>query len=162
MLLGAGLVIVGAGMPRIAYQDTTVGTLRLATLSGSGAMAFKLAFNESFAHYSPGMLLEVENVRRLHATRGITWMDCGAVPDSQLFNRVWIHRRTIETLLLSTGRSKGTILLSLLPLLRLANRSLHALGLGRRAAPTESIETGAPTVIEAPVLPAPAGAILQP
>jgi hypothetical protein len=32
-------VIVGAGMPRIAYQDTTVGTLRLATLTGAGATA---------------------------------------------------------------------------------------------------------------------------
>ncbi len=136
--------------------------MRVSFAAGSGAMAFKLAFNESFAHYSPGMLLEVENVRRLHATRGITWMDCGAVPDSQLFNRVWIHRRTIETLLLSTGRSKGTLLLSLLPLLRLANRSLVSLGLGRRAAPTESIETDAPSVVAAPSLPAPRAAVLQP
>ncbi len=128
--------------------------MRVSFSAGSGAMAFKLAFDERFAHYSPGMLLEVENVRRLHTKSGITWMDCGAVPDSQLFNRVWIHRRTIETLLLSTGRSKGTVLLSLLPLLRLANRSLSTLGLGRRAAPTEPIPARTRVVAEAPTLPA--------
>ena len=32
-------ISVGAAGPRIAYQDTTVGTLRFATLTGSGAMA---------------------------------------------------------------------------------------------------------------------------
>lgn len=113
------------------------GAQRLSFRAGNGAMAFRVAYNEELARCSPGLLLEVENIRRLHAARRVSWMDCGAVPYSDLFNRVWIHRRTIETLLVSTGRATGALLVSLLPLLRLVNRALDAGGLGRRAAPTE-------------------------
>lgn len=125
-LLGLGLRVG----ERLAAQ-------RLSFTSGSGAMAFKLAFDEAFAPQSPGVLLEMENIRRLHAPSAPAWMDCGAVPYSELFNRMWLHRRTIETLLLSIGRPLGSVMVSVLPVLRLANRLLQAGGLGRRAAPTE-------------------------
>lgn len=118
---------------------------RLSFRAAGGAMAFRVAYDEELARYSPGLLLEVENIRRMHrgaspsAPGGhpISWMDCGAVPYSDLFNRVWIHRRTIETMLLSTGRVSGAFLLSVLPLLRFVNRTLDAGGLGRRAASTD-------------------------
>jgi hypothetical protein len=130
---------------RLLALDMDVGgepaAKRVSFTSGNGAMAFKLAFNEAFARFSPGVLLEMENIRRLHARPEVTWMDCGAVPYSELFNRMWIHRRTIETLLLTTGRTSGNLLVSVLPLLRFANRSLHALGLGRRAARDEIEES---------------------
>src|SRR5262245_57432084 len=35
-------------------------------LSGDGSFAFKIAFDEEYARYSPGVLLELENIRLLH------------------------------------------------------------------------------------------------
>jgi CelD/BcsL family acetyltransferase involved in cellulose biosynthesis len=35
-------------------------------IAGRGAFAFKIAFDEEFARYSPGILLEFENIRLLH------------------------------------------------------------------------------------------------
>jgi len=138
--------IVGAALERnrLLGLRMTVGgapaAARLSFRTGNGAMAFRVAYNEELSKYSPGLLLEIENIRRLHEAPRLSWMDCGAVPYSDLFNRVWIHRRTIETLLLSTGRTSGALLISLLPLLRFMNRALDAGGLGRRAAPTEKTD----------------------
>ncbi|MFO0593313.1 MAG: GNAT family N-acetyltransferase [Polyangiaceae bacterium] len=120
----------------------TLAAQRVSFLTGDGAMAFKVGFDERFANSSPGVLLEVENIRRLHEPGAPTWMDCGAVPYSELFNRLWLHRRPIETLLLPTGRPFGSVMVSLLPMLRLANRVLASHGLGRRAAATTFSDGG--------------------
>lgn len=111
---------------------------RVSFLAGTGAVAFKIAYDESFSRYSPGVLLELENLRRLHASPALPWMDCGAVPYNSLFNQVWIHRRPIETLLLAGDSLLGGTLVSGLPLLRLANRVLRSRGLGLRARPEEA------------------------
>ena len=132
-LLGLGLRVGG----RLAAQ-------RVSFTVGDGAMAFKLGFDEDFAACSPGLLLEAENIRRLHATCAPLWMDCGAVPYSELFNRVWLHRRPIETLLLASDRPLGSVMVSVLPVLRLANRLLKARGFGKRAAETAFVDGGDP------------------
>ena len=38
-------------------------------LAGQGSFAFKIAYDEAYARYSPGVLLELENIRRLHEGR---------------------------------------------------------------------------------------------
>jgi hypothetical protein len=40
---------------------------KLDFLAGRGSFSFKIAFNENYGRYSPGELLEIENVRRLQA-----------------------------------------------------------------------------------------------
>ena len=91
-------------------------------LAGRGSFAFKIAFDEDYAHFSPGMLLEIENIRRLHATADIGWMDSCAVPDHFMINRLWPDRRIIQTVLVSTGKRPGELVVSAMPLLRWLKR----------------------------------------
>src|SRR5215813_7927568 len=93
-------------------------------LAGLGSFTFKIAFDENYAGYSPGMLLEIENVRRLHAQSRIEWVDSCADPLNFMFNRLWLTRRTIQNLIVSTGQTPGDFVVSVIPLLSWINRKL--------------------------------------
>lgn len=92
--------------------------LKCNLLSGAGSFAFKIAFDEAFGSYSPGVHLELENIRRLHEHTELAWMDSCATARHFMINRLWLSRRTIKTILASTGKSGGNLLLASLPLLR--------------------------------------------
>ncbi|HVG17795.1 MAG TPA: GNAT family N-acetyltransferase [Blastocatellia bacterium] len=94
-------------------------------LADGGGYAFKIAYDESRSRFSPGFLLEVENVHRLHARPQIEWMDSCAVPVHFMINRLWLDRRTIQTLLVSTGKRPGDLAVSLMPLIRWLNRKVR-------------------------------------
>jgi CelD/BcsL family acetyltransferase involved in cellulose biosynthesis len=93
-------------------------------LSGAGSFAFKIAFDESYARHSPGLLLEIENIRRLHHLDSIEWMDSCARPDHPMINRLWLDRRAIQTVLISSGRAAGDLTVSLMPLARWLRRKV--------------------------------------
>jgi hypothetical protein len=101
-------------------------------LAGNGSFAFKIAFDQSYARFSPGFMLEVENIHRLHQRPGIEWMDSCAVSDHSMINRLWLDRRTIKSVLVSTGKSPGDLLVSSLPLLRWMNRRIARRKVQRR------------------------------
>src|SRR5439155_22768472 len=90
--------------------------------SGAGAFAFKIAFDERFARFSPGVQLELDNIEALHARPDLRWMDSCAIAQHFMINRLWRERRTVHHLLVSTGRRGGTLLLGLLPLGRAVKR----------------------------------------
>ncbi len=87
-----------------------------------GAFAFKIAYDEAFRRYSPGMLLELENIRRFHAQGAAPgaaeWMDSCAEPDHFMVNRLWLDRRAMLTTITATGRAPGDLMVSALPLMR--------------------------------------------
>ncbi|MCI0489305.1 MAG: GNAT family N-acetyltransferase [Blastocatellia bacterium] len=91
-------------------------------LAGRGSFAFKIAFDEDYAHFSPGILLEIENIRRLHSIPDVEWMDSCAVPDHIMINRLWPDRRIIQTVLVSAGKRPGDLVVSAMPLLRWLKR----------------------------------------
>src|SRR5215470_5266654 len=94
-------------------------------LSGSGSFAFKIAFDEEYARHSPGVLLELENIRRLHAQSKVKWMDSCAGPSHPMFDRLWADRRTIQDVVVAAGRPLGDWLVAAIPLLRLLKRKLR-------------------------------------
>jgi hypothetical protein len=69
-------------------------------LTGDGGFCFKICFDEEFAKHSPGVLLELENIREAHR-RGLTWMDSCADQDHPMIDRLWPERREIRTVFLS-------------------------------------------------------------
>jgi len=89
---------------------------RVSFRAGEGTFLFKLAYDEEFSKYSPGMLLELEFI---HA--GVEgpdqWEDSCNSAENTVYKRMWAHRRTIEDIAISPGSGYGDILLAILPFL---------------------------------------------
>ena len=92
-------------------------------LASPGSFAFKIAYDERFSKFSPGVQLELENLRRLHETPKIEWMDSCAVPKHFMINRLWKERRTIQHVRVSTGGWLGNLEIGVRTLLRSIRRS---------------------------------------
>ncbi len=59
-----------------------------------GAFSFKTAFDERFARFSPGVLLQRENLRLL-GRHDIAWADSCAAAGHPMIDHFWRERRTI-------------------------------------------------------------------
>ena len=92
--------------------------------AGRGLFTFRIAFDENYARNSPGMLLETENVRRLHARSQIDWVDSCNDSFNFMFNRLWLERRTILDVVVGAGKSWGDWMVAAIPLLKSLNRKL--------------------------------------
>ena len=90
------------------------------TATSRGGFAFKIAHDEAFARFSPGVLLEHEHVAHLHAL-GLDWMDSCAVADHPMIGRLWPDRRGIATFLVAAGL-RGRWVVRAHPLLRRLRR----------------------------------------
>lgn len=93
-------------------------------LAWAGSFAFKITYAEEFAKYSPGQLLEIDNIRRVHAETGIEWMDSCADPVHPMIDSLWGQRRTIRTWVSPMGQW-GRFVVAALPLLRWFKRSVR-------------------------------------
>jgi Acetyltransferase (GNAT) domain len=73
-------------------------------LSGEGSFSFKIAYDESFASFSPGVLLELYNMRVLaeHHPQ-VKWMDSCAAEKHFMANRLWPERRPIARYIMALG-----------------------------------------------------------
>ncbi len=87
-------------------------------ISGCGSFAFKIAYDEEFAAFSPGLLLELENIRRFHRDEKLSWMDSTAESQHFMINRLWVDRRSVETLMFSPDKRWGSFMVAVFPLLR--------------------------------------------
>ncbi len=92
-------------------------------LAGTGGFAFKIAFDESYARYSPGVLLELKNIHYLHERRELQWMDSCAESNHSMIDRLWPDRRLIQHLLVATGAPGGKLVLQLISRLRWMQRA---------------------------------------
>ena len=71
-------------------------------LTPPGAYSYKTAFAEDFARFSPGVLLQRENLRVLE--RGdIAWSDSCASADHPMIDHLWRERRRIGRLSIAIG-----------------------------------------------------------
>lgn len=96
--------------------------LKCCLRAGAGSFAFKIAYDEQYEHASPGWQLELATIRHLHQDTTIEWMDSCAKAQS-FTNQVWPARRTIQTVLVATGKTGSDLLISTIPLLRWAKRN---------------------------------------
>ena len=93
--------------------------------SGEGSFAFKIAYDEEYAKFSPGTLLELENIRRFHCRPELRWMDSCAQPDHFVVNRLWPERRSLLDLVTTTGRAAGDLMVASLPVFHWMSRTLR-------------------------------------
>ena len=99
---------------------------RCSLLAADGSYAFKTAYDEAFASYSPGVLAEALSLREFHRLAGVQWMDSYTEPDNTTVNRMWKQRRTMQSLAIGIG-AWGEFWVSLLPVLRWTARRYSSL-----------------------------------
>jgi hypothetical protein len=102
-----------------------------------GSYTYKTAFDEQYAKQSPGLLLEIESVRRLHSRRALAYMDSAGSAKNPMYDRLWTSRRSMLSVLVASG-APGGLVVSLLPLARWVKRSLRELRAPRLGAPAEA------------------------
>ncbi len=62
---------------------------------GAGAFSYKIAFDERYSRFSPGVLIEIDNLRASLSDPGLEWMDSCAAPNHPMIDGIWAERRTI-------------------------------------------------------------------
>ena len=83
------------------------------------SFAFKIAYNEDYSLFSPGVLLELDNIFNLFNQHPqLHWMDSCADPDHPMINHLWKERRTIEDFLIGSRSISGRIKILFLKLQR--------------------------------------------
>ena len=90
-------------------------------LAGEGAFCFKIGFDATLGRYSPGVQLELENLRGFH-DYGLAWMDSCADPDNETINRLWPDRLRLSSRVLVERGVLGTATGAAL---RMAGRMRH-------------------------------------
>ncbi len=71
-------------------------------LTSPGAFSYKTAYDESFARYSPGVLLQLENLALLDDPR-IAWCDSCASQGHPMIDRIWREKRKIVRVSIAIG-----------------------------------------------------------
>lgn len=97
------------------YLGDTPVALQVNLLAGGAGFALKVAFDERFAKYSPGALLELDNIQDQLDRPGFCWMDSCTRANHPLMHRLWGERRTIRHLLIAPGRVDGRLVAALFP-----------------------------------------------
>jgi Acetyltransferase (GNAT) domain len=75
----------------------------LIMIEAGTAYTWKIAYDEAFATYSPGMLLMIEATKMLLDDPNVTNADSCAVPNHQMMDRVWAERRQLQTIVIGLG-----------------------------------------------------------
>ena len=71
-------------------------------ITAPGAYSFKTAFDERFARFSPGVLVQRENLALLDRA-GIEWVDSCAAADHPMIDHIWRERRAVGRLSIAIG-----------------------------------------------------------
>lgn len=75
----------------------------LIMIEAGTAYTWKIAYDEAFAAFSPGMLLMIEATKMLLDDPNVTDADSCAVPNHSMMNRVWAERRHHLTIVIGLG-----------------------------------------------------------
>lgn len=87
--------------------------------------SFKIAHDEEFARYSPGVMLEIELMRALEKEPGFSFIDSCAAGDHKMINSLWRGRRAIAALNISGGGAAHKAIFRLLTGLERAGEKLR-------------------------------------
>lgn len=97
---------------RLELLRMTVGERTIAMLVNflcpPGSASFKIAYDEEYARFSPGVLIQIENYGVLDAP-GIDWMDSCAAANHPMIDSLWAERRGIVRLTLPIGGARGRL-----------------------------------------------------
>jgi CelD/BcsL family acetyltransferase involved in cellulose biosynthesis len=93
-------------------------------LTPPGGFSFKTAFDESFAQYSPGVLIQLDNLDVLDDP-AIAWMDSCAAQDHPMIDSLWTGRRSIVRATVRLRGARRTAIWALCRALELGSAALR-------------------------------------
>ena len=82
-----------------------------------GAHIFKMAYDESYRSYAPGVILNIELIRRFHDWDDIDWIDTCTAHDNDFLNTLFPDRLSLCNILVAKRYSIGSLVLRALPAL---------------------------------------------
>ena len=85
---------------------------------GEGLFLYKICYEERYARYGPGALMQVAGMEYFHTATDASWMDTCTYRDNEMFLRLYADRRQVAGIFVPLTRN---------PLDRLATRSFMAL-----------------------------------
>jgi len=77
-------------------------------VSDGVTFCFKIGYDEEFARFSPGILLQVASIEHFHAGNS-TWSDSCAVPFNAMINRLWSGRRQLQSIVVCRRSISGAL-----------------------------------------------------
>jgi CelD/BcsL family acetyltransferase involved in cellulose biosynthesis len=91
-------------------------------VSGPGGFRFKDAIDERYRAFSPGILLRIEELRRLYGAGTQKWVDSCTDPDNAVWNQIYLDRRELASVVFSTPAFPAGTAIKALPTLRALRR----------------------------------------
>jgi CelD/BcsL family acetyltransferase involved in cellulose biosynthesis len=119
---------------RLMFLSLEAGTQVLAQntalIGGVGLFGFRKAYDETFARWSPGSLLDLDLLKWFHEMRRLAWLDTCSSPDDEAARRQFGDSRAICTLAVPLSRL-GSAAAAVLPIGVRARQYFRSSGAGR-------------------------------
>ena len=107
-------------------QDVPI-AMKCSLVSGGRGFALKIAYDEKYKKYSPGVLLEMQLIEDVHSRDGdIQIFDSCAIAGHSMINGLWRERILIQLMLISTG-ARGDFYLASFVLIRAVRRLFRSM-----------------------------------
>ena len=111
-------------MLRLRVGGDTI-AMKINLQSADGLFCFKIAYDEDFAAWSPGVLLELETIKWFHNRTNLQWMDSCATAGHPMINSLWPDRRNIESVIIPSRRPGSALAAASVPSLRIAKQIIR-------------------------------------
>jgi len=95
-------------------------------LTPPGSFSFKTVFDEAYARFSPGVLIQLDNLAILDRT-DIAWMDSCASQDHPMIDSLWTGRRSVVRVTVPLKGLRRTATLALCRALEMGSAALRKL-----------------------------------
>lgn len=96
-----------------------------------GAYSFKTVFDEAYARFSPGVLIQLENLGEILGRDEIAWMDSCAMDDHPMIDGLWTGRRSVVRVTVPLKGARRRMLVTLCRALERGSAAFRRL-IGRR------------------------------
>ena len=120
---------------RLQFRRLDVGGRPVAMLvnllSPPGGFAFKTVFDEDYARFSPGVLLQIENLDLLERS-DLDWIDSCAIDDHPMIDGLWTERRSVVRVTVPLRGARRRAVFALCRALERGSAAMRALARGRR------------------------------
>ncbi|NNE24620.1 MAG: GNAT family N-acetyltransferase [Rhizobiales bacterium] len=93
---------------KLSLDGKTIATL-FAVICGRKAWLIKIAYDEGYSRYSPGVLLMLDVTRDLLERGDIDEVDSSAVPDHPMINHLWRDRLAMTDIMVATPGTPAVV-----------------------------------------------------